>query len=164
MNDSKSSESVSAGQLPSAKSSGDTRRLRVPKKLRSLLVAFLVAFCLVQIGTALNSVDSSDPAKPPAAIENLDPVRGAQTVPGQSTITADLKFGYQGVLIVNGLEIPDDQVNYTRATGTLTFTPGKEKEYELLPGGEVRVVVIYWPEQGSRATDSQQYAWSFNVL
>ncbi len=162
MNDSSSSES--SGQLPAAKTSQTNRRLRIPQKLKSLLVAFVVAFCLVQIGIALNDNDAVDPAKPPAALENVDPVRGAQTVPAQSTITADLQFGFQGALIVNGLEIPDDQVEYTRATGTLTFTPGAGKEYKLLPGGEVRVIVEFWPEQGTREADGEQYAWSFNVL
>ena len=99
----------------------------------------------------------------PVEVEGLNPLPNAQTVPNQSTITADLQFGMVGVLIIDGREIPDDQVNYVRATGELSFTPGDGQELARLPGGPIRATVIYWPEQGTRETNAREFSWPFTV-
>lgn len=99
----------------------------------------------------------------PDHLESVTPENAAQNVPAQSAITADLEFGYSGALIVNGREIPQDQVQEVVATGELRFTPGEAKDIRRLPGGGVNVTVVYWPTRGSRETDAMSYQWVFNV-
>ena len=131
-------------------------------QLRRLLVALIVAGALV--GVVWGFSQSTAPVRSmPEEVEALSPLPGAQTVPNQSTITADLQFGMVGVLIIDGKEIPDDQVRYVRATGELSFTPGEEKELIRLPGGPRRATVIYWPEQGTRETNAREFSWTFTV-
>ena len=131
-------------------------------QIRRLLVALLVAGALV--GVVWGFSQSTSPVRSmPEAVEALSPVPGAQTVPNQSTITADLQFGMVGVLIIDGKEIPDDQAHYVRATGELSFTPGEGKDLARLPGGPRRATVIYWPEQGTRETNAREFSWVFTV-
>ena len=99
----------------------------------------------------------------PTTIESLNPVPGAETVPAQSSVTAVLHFGQVGALIIDGREIPDDQISFVRATGTITFTPGPGKDLERLPGGVRRATVVYWPSVGSREANAREYTWSFTV-
>ena len=130
--------------------------------IRRLLVALLVAGALVAMVWGFSQ--STSPVRSmPEAVETLSPLPGAQTVPNQSSVTADLQFGMVGVLIIDGKEIPDDQVHYVRATGELSFTPGEGKELARLPGGPRRATVIYWPEQGTRETDAREFSWAFTV-
>ena len=131
-------------------------------QIRRLLVALLVAGALV--GVVWGFSQSTSPVRSmPEAVEALAPVPGAQTVPNQSTITADLQFGMVGVLIIDGKEIPDDQAHYVRATGELSFTPGEGKELVRLPGGPRRATVIYWPEQGTREANAREFSCVFTV-
>ena len=44
----------------------------------------------------------------------------------------------------------------------LGFEP-TDREFEKLPGSDVSAVVIFWPEQGDRATDAREFAWTFKV-
>ena len=131
--------------------------------LGRLGVAALIGLALLLLVSGVN--DNRTPASSlPAGLESVTPANSATNVPSQSTIVADLTFGNTGVLVVNGREIPLDQLDYERATGTLSFTPGKNREFVKLPGSDVRVVVIFWPEQGTREANAHEYPWTFNVL
>ena len=152
---------VSQAALPSASPPSDRPKGFV-LQIRRLLVALLVAVAL--FGVYWGFSQSTTPVRSmPEAVEALSPVPGAQTVPNQSTVTADLQFGTVGVLIIDGKEIPDDQAHYVRATGELSFTPGDGKDLVRLPGGPRLATVIYWPEQGSRELNAHEFSWSFTV-
>ena len=152
---------VSQAALPSASPPSD-RPKGIVAQLRRLLVALVVAGALV--GVVWGFSQSETPVRTlPVEVEGLNPVLGAQTVPNQATVTADLQFGMVGVLIIDGREIPEDQDTYVRATGELSFTPGVGQEFTRLPGGPIRATVIYWPEQGSRETNAREFSWTFTV-
>ena len=152
---------VSQAALPSASPPSDRPKGFV-LQIRRLLVALLVAVAL--FGVYWGFSQSTTPVRSmPEAVEALSPVPGAQTVPNQSTVTADLQFGMVGVLIIDGKEIPDDQAHYVRATGELSFTPGAGQDLVRLPGGPRLATVIYWPEQGSRDLNAHEFSWSFTV-
>lgn len=133
--------------------------------LGRLGVALLIGFAAFLLAWGC-SENQSIPAgsRVPNGLEIVSPANGSTNVPSQSTISADLQFGNTGVLVVAGKEIPLDQLDYVRATGLLSFTPGPGKDYSKLPGDSVRVTVIFWPEQGSRERDAHEYTWYFNVL
>jgi hypothetical protein len=114
----------------------------------------LIAFAGAEIGNKVNY---------PEGLEAVDPIPAAQTVPAQTIIRADLEFGYEGALILNGREIPADQTKLELSTGLLTFTPASGNDYALLPGSVVRMTVEYWPRNGTRKADGQAFSWSFTV-
>ncbi len=132
--------------------------------LGRLGVAAAIAFALWLLVSGLNdNKPTPEQAGFPAGLESVSPANLATNVPSQATIVADLAFGQTGVLVINSREIPLDQLDYERATGTLSFTPADEQEFSKLPGSDVNAVVIFWPEQGDRETDGREFAWTFKV-
>lgn len=124
----------------------------------------LVAACLVGVGWAFTlHEDTSDEALEAGAVEAVMPPPNAPVVPSQSTVSADLQFGFEAVLVVDGTEIPLDQLDVIEAQGIVSFTPGRGKEFERFPGGGHVVRVIYWPQAGTRKADAREFSWRFNV-
>ena len=150
--------------LPVAGSVGRTRFGNRRELAGRLGVALAVAFALWLLVSGLNeNKPTPERAGFPTGLESVSPANLATNVPSQATIVADLEFGQTGVLVINSREIPLDQLDYERATGTLSFTPGVDREFAKLPGSDVRAVVVFWPEQGDRATDAREFAWTFKV-
>jgi hypothetical protein len=131
--------------------------------LARIAIGLLVVGCLVGVTWGFGSAKNQTPGQLPTSIEAVSPVDNALTVPGQSTISVDLKFGYDADLIIDGVEIPRDQTVYDKATAVVRFTPGPGKDLKLLPGGIRRVMVIYWPLTGTRDANGQSYQWTFTV-
>jgi hypothetical protein len=134
---------------------------------RALAKRFLTGACVIAALTGLvytlSSTETKVVRRYPDHLEAVNPENSSQNVPAQSSVTADLEFGYTGALIINGRELPKDQVDETVATGELRFTPGPEKEFKRLPGGATTVTVVFWPTQGTRDTDADSYQWVLNV-
>lgn len=135
------------------------RRLHLGK----LVVALLVAAALLLILDAFGNAGGDTTSTRPPQFEVLEPEAGAVNVPGQATVAADLVFGWTGVLVINGTEIPMDQLEYVRATARLSYSPADGKELRRLPGGQVRVTAIVWPITGTRARDAVEHTWEFQV-
>ena len=157
-----------ADALTSGNAKGDRSRPGRFGNRRELIgrfgVAAAIAFALWLLVSGLNeNKPTPEQAGFPAGLESVSPTNLATNVPSQATILADLAFGQTGVLVINSREIPLDQLDYERATGTLSFTPGDDREFRKLPGSDVSAVVIFWPEQGDRETDAREFAWTFKV-
>ena len=73
-------------------------------------------------------------ASRPDVVERLIPPNGAREL-RQSELGIDLAPGYEGTLVVNGIEIPDDQLRHVPAQNQVFFTPGEGKAIEELDGG-----------------------------
>ncbi|HEX9684038.1 MAG TPA: hypothetical protein VGA13_13220 [Acidimicrobiales bacterium] len=96
-----------------------------------------------------------------AAVERLIPERGALAV-RQARVGIDLAPGFTGVLIVNGVEIPEDQLERIEALNEVYFQPREEREIEAFEPGRVCVTAEYWPAiEGRDASRSIQ--WCFDV-
>lgn len=95
-------------------------------------------------------------------VERLIPARNAQ-VPRQSTVGIDMAVGWTGTLVVNGTEIPADELSVTEELGLVQFTPGEGRAVEELRAGQNRVTAIVWPRsegrEGARTVD-----WTFDVV
>ncbi len=151
-------------RMPNAESAGTKRFGSRREVLGRLGVALAVAFALWLLVSGLNeNKPTPERAGFPTGLESVSPANLATNVPSQATIVADLEFGQTGVLVINSREIPLDQLDYERATGTLSFTPGADREFDKLPGSDVSAAVIFWPEQGERETDASEFAWTFKV-
>ena len=161
---------------------GPRTRRRVDRKL--LVASLVIALGLVLIGFALlRAVTGDEAADLPAAVEEVTPTPSAIQVPQQSQVVADLKAGYEGRMVIDGVQLPTirlDQIGsvnaepgeqidvppgvvYEPGNATLTFTPGESQPIESFDSGTHTVTVIYWlSEQGpSRA---RSFSWSFAAV
>jgi hypothetical protein len=158
-----------------------TRR-RVDPKL--LVASLVIAIGLVLIGYALlRAVTGDEAANLPPAVEEVTPSPAAIQVPQQSQVVADLKAGYEGRLVIDGVQLPTirlDQLGsvdiepgeqidvppgvlYEPGNATLTYTPSENAPIERFESGPHTVTVIYWlSEQGpSRA---RSFTWTFTSV
>lgn len=133
------------------------------RKLPSLGILLLIGLAVYLLIAAFADSETAVSSPLPKGLESVSPEKGSQTVPKQSTITVDMAFDQEGVLIINGREIPQDQVVFEPSTATLRFTPGQDKDLEVLPGGVVNISTIFWPRIGTREADGQQYSWTISV-
>ena len=118
--------------------------------MKLLVASLAIALGLVLIGFALTTaVTGNEAANLPGGGRGAStPVFDAMQVPQQATVIADLADGYEGRLIVDGVELPTirqdeignidikpgEQVDgaarapcYEPGNATLTFTPGDEQ-------------------------------------
>lgn len=131
-----------------------TRRL-----IFGALIAVAVAGMAIAIGNGRTSptaqADRSD------AVDAFIPNEGADVL-RQSTVGIDLADGYQARLMINGTNIPDDQLSGDRGLGQYLFTPAPGLVLESLSGGQNCVIATYWraaegPERG------QTVRWCFSA-
>jgi hypothetical protein len=80
----------------------------------------------------------------------------------QTRIYAKLKSGYVGSLVVNGVEIPAEQVDHLEGANTVGFIPGPTTAIGTLKAGQNCALVFYWKAEESRA-NAQSYKWCWRV-
>lgn len=134
--------------------------------LPRFLLGLLVVGALVGVGFAFTlNEDPEEALAFPTEIESLTPAPDSPVVPSQSTIAADLAFGYEAVLLLNGVELPLDQLNRKQmaSLGFVSWSPGPGQEVRRLAPGRQCAGVVYWPQGGAQATDGKRYEWCFNV-
>jgi hypothetical protein len=137
------------------------------------LVGVLFGFSIATTGA--DREEARDPV-----VERLFPSSG-DLVLRQSTVGADLAFGYRGYLIIDGQEIPtydvtsDDaaapgaSVNQTydarfdRNQGTVLFTPTVGATVEKFAPGPHRITIVYWREGIETRDQARSYSWEFKV-
>jgi hypothetical protein len=157
-------------------------RFRRPN-LKLLLASFTIALCLVAIGIALSlAVTGDEGARLPAQIERIEPVAGATQTPSQTSVFVDLIAGYEGVLVIDGLELetvnladlrdgaaPGQQVTlppttvYEPGNATLTFDPSPDSTISSFTQGTHVVQVIFWESVEGRGS-ARSFRWSFEVF
>ena len=157
-------------------------RFRRPN-FKLLLVSFVIAMCVVAIGFALSlAVTGNEAAHLPKYIERIEPVAGATQTPAQASVLVDLVAGYEGVLVIDGLELvtvnlgelrdettPGQQVTlppttvYEPGNATLTFDPSPDSSISSFSQGQHVVQVIYWETVQGRTT-ARVYSWTFEVF
>jgi hypothetical protein len=133
----------------------NARKIAVGVLLVGALGAFVYAFSLGR-GT-------TDEIATTGSVEQLVPPQGAQVL-RQSEIGIDLAPEWTGVLQINGIEIPEDQLRRVPAQNQVFFTPGPGREIEELPPGQVDVVALIWrPVAGESRDDADTVRWTFSV-
>ncbi len=112
----------------------------------------------------LVSSDTSAPgsASLPDVVESISPEPGGLTGLVDD-VSVDLRDGLTGVLVIDGVEIPEDQIGGVPELGVLTFRPGKDKELSRFRTGENTVVVRYWPQGEERPAEPASYGWRFRA-
>jgi hypothetical protein len=134
---------------------------RVAVIVIALVAVVNLAFFLGRESDTSNVAEGGLPPLP-AAIESINPERGDITGPVDS-IEVDLDDNYTGDLAIDGVTIPEDQIERTEQLGTIVFRPGPGKELTRLRTGENTVVVTYWPRIQDRPDDPPRFSWRFRV-
>ena len=139
------------------------RRLPAPRSslaqrvVLSLIVAAAVAG-LVYVFTS--PTGSEEPAKP-SAVESVTP-RGGDLDLRQVTIAADLAPGYTGYLMMDGVEVPEDDLQHVDALNQVILRPSEGSQYrELRPGRHCAAVV--YRLIGEPREQSSSYRWCFSL-
>jgi hypothetical protein len=98
-----------------------------------------------------------------AVVENLLPRRNAQ-VPQQSNVGIDLVTGWEAALVIDGVTIPEDELQITPELGLIEFTPGEGKAVEELKAGQNCVSAIIWKTADGRGVADRTIPWCFDVV
>lgn len=156
-----------------------------PKKRRfdrGLLVASLV----ISAGVALivwglfSAITGDEGVDRPVEIESVEPVENAVQVLQQERIAVDLEFGYEAVLIIDGVELETTDVSkiptepgqqrtlpetaiYDSGNAVISFTPVEGAAVDQLTEGRHSAKVIYWKTVEGR-DNARSYSWSFVVV
>lgn len=128
-------------------------RYRVILLLLGVALAAVVMFAVVLApgGTA---------TRLPEAIDRISPVDGA-IVLRQIALDIDMAVGYEFELAVDGLVIPQEEIDFEPSTGVATWRPGSSSVVtEWTPG--IHTVRITW-DTVSGLPDPGTWSWSFRV-
>jgi len=131
-------------------------------------VAIVIGSLLVLANLGILLLASTDTSQSslqplPNEIESISPERGALT-PLIDTITVDLRDDMSGVLVVDGVEIPEDQLERVVGLQQVIFRPGAGKEIPRFRGGDNSVVVKYWRGRlQDRPANPYTFGWTFRA-
>jgi hypothetical protein len=149
-----------------------------------LAACFVISAALVAIIWGVTSANTgSDGVDRPDVIEDLAPVENAQQAFQQEQVLVDLEFGYEAVLIIDGVELevarigefsvsPEDagqQVSipptavFDPGNSIITFRPSDDAAITSFSEGRHQAQVVYWKIEEGRANASS-YRWSFEVV
>jgi hypothetical protein len=97
-----------------------------------------------------------------AAVEQFIPVEGNKIFQ-QDHVGIDLAPGYDGTLALNGVAIPDDELEKTPALNLVLFTPGPGKAVEAYSEGQNCALATFWQIKDGPGIATSR-AWCFSVL
>lgn len=152
----------------------------------------LVIACLVIAGGLVaivwgvgSAITGSDGIDRPDAIEDLSPVENAQQAFQQEQIMVDLQFGYDAVLIVDGIELPTARIGeftgdlspenagtqvsapptavFDPGNSIITFRPSDEALIQSYSAGRHSAQIVFWKTEEGREK-ARSYGWSFDVV
>jgi hypothetical protein len=128
---------------------------------RTIVMTLIAAAAVVGMVVAF-SAPTADPVGPkPPQVEAVFP-QGGDLDLRQSTIVADLAPGYTGYLALDGVEVPDDDLQRVDALNTVTLKPLEGSDYEQLAPGRHCATVFYW-RVGQTRDEASSFRWCFNL-
>jgi hypothetical protein len=105
-------------------------------------------------------IPSGDPETLPDAVESYAP-RDGDIVVNPIKVIIDLQSNYTAQFVIDGVSIPQDQVDSIVETGRYQFTPGPGKVIERWAPGDHTVVASWTGGPGS--VDVGTLVWTFDV-
>lgn len=132
--------------------------------LRRAVIAVVVVGCLVLIVVAARLADTGSDtgfAEDGTAFERLIPQSGAEIL-RQDDVGIDLAPGFTAALIVNGVEIPTDQVAVRQGIDEYLYKGGDGDGIVEFQAGQNCVTAIVWPVDQTREA-GRDVSWCFNV-
>lgn len=138
-----------------------------PGRVATVIVALALVATLGIVLLQSANTDTASERLYPTAIDGVSPGSG-ELVRAQDTITADLRDGLTGVLLLKApggeyVEIPEDQLERIGPLGQLSFRTDADQEFTKFSPGEWGAVVLFWPEGKPRPANPGRYSWSFRA-
>jgi hypothetical protein len=124
--------------------------------------ALLIVVVVVCVVVLYKKAESGTTGLNNAAIDRLIPDPDAKILQ-QDTVGIDLASGYTATLTLNGTPIPDDQLTIVPQLNQVTFTPGPDKDTQLVPAQQNCLVATYW-QLSTGPSQSNTQTWCFSVL
>jgi hypothetical protein len=131
-----------------------------------LLIAVLVAGAAVALFFGVRATDTGDdePGSPSKVVERFIPGEGDEVI-RQAELGIDLAPGYEGALIINGVEIPTGELRLVPEQNQVFFTPGEGKAVDRLRAGPNCVEAEAWKSADGRGTaNDRSFTWCFEAL
>lgn len=130
-----------------------------------IVISLLLAIAVVGIVFAFQMAEEPENAvvHRDSRVTNIFPGEG-DTILRQDTVSADVAFPYTGVLILDGIEIPEPQLKSVQVGNStrLAYTPGPDTVTGFLRAGRHNIEVQFWkPEDGQDKASS--FRWQFEV-
>jgi hypothetical protein len=122
----------------------------------------LVGLALIVAAGFLGSTDP-EPLVGQPTLEAIFPTDGADIL-AQDRVGADLQPGYDGELVVNGVTIPQDQLDQDSGLNQLVFRPGPGKVLTSLQAGRNCARIMWWRVEEGRTAAGPPRQWCFSVL
>ncbi len=153
------------------------RRLDRGLLIASFVIAAGMSLIIWGFFTAITGDEGIDR---PAEIESVSPVENAVQVLQQERIAVDLEFGYQAVLVIDGIEPETTNIGEFEAepgqlvtlpptaifdpgNSVISFQPSDDAVITEFSQGRHEVQVVYWRIEEGRQNAST-YRWSFVVV
>lgn len=146
---------------------------------RTVIAVVLLAALGVAVWGATTGGSGAEQQLVKGAIINLSPPEGGQAL-RQTAVGADLAPGYDGRLTVNGIAIPEEQMEGARDPATLSakdlaengvrannrnsvyFKPGPGKVIEEFQHGTVTIALDYFKDR-RQSTTTNRVTWTIRV-
>jgi hypothetical protein len=128
-------------------------------------VVVVALLAVLNLGVILFENADTNPGGRPALsadIQSISPERGELVGPVDD-VTVDLADSYTGVLVIDGKEIPEDQLDRVSELGIVTFRPGPNKDISRFRAGDNTAEVLYWPRTKDRPARPARFGWTFRV-
>ncbi len=129
--------------------------------LRRLIMTLIAAVAVGGIVFAFSGPTQDDGVTKPAAIESVFPVAGNLEL-RQVRISADLAPGYTGYLAIDGVEVPEDDIQFVLALNTVTLQPQPGSDFEQLGEG-THCATVFYRQIGQPRANSSAYRWCFRL-
>ena len=136
--------------------------MRHPWRVVTVVGVLLVVLNLLAFLAYFSDTDDEGRQRPTAEVEQVKPGPGSIASP-QDDIEVRLQNGLTGVLVIDGLRIPEDQLEIDDATSRIVFRPGEGKEFETFEAGDHQASVLYWKQTKSEPARPDSFTWSFRV-
>ena len=129
--------------------------------VRRRIVMTLIAAAAVAGFVFVFTAPKDEERQRPAAIESVFPDAGSRNL-RQVAIVADLAPGYTGFLLLDGVEVPRDDLQIVDPLNTVTLAPQPGSDYEQLGPGPHCATIVY-RRIGTPESQSSSYRWCFSL-
>ena len=138
-----------------------SRRFAHPGRIAVVAVIVIAVANLAVWGLSQSDTSTNGTALP-ATIESITPQSG-QLIRLQDTLSADLRDDLTGVLVIDGAEVPEDQLERVVPLAQVSFRPSPKSDLTKFEPGDHTVVIKYWQQGKPRPTNPNSFSWRFRA-
>ena len=128
---------------------------------RRIVMTLIAAVAVAGFVFAFSAPKQEATGPLPPAVEGVFPPGGDLDL-RQTTISADLAPGYTGFLLLDGVEVPRDDLQIVPALNSVTLVPLPDSDFEALQPGSHCATVVYY-RIGLPETTSDRFRWCFKL-